>query len=108
MGRSKNHTTNTYRIQTSKIFYPEEKRVYRCHNCKIYFRNCRSFGGHKGKCKVNVRRSSAPQSAAQSSVQSSVQKSAQPNVPRRRLGSPNLEVYIFYSTISCSSLCNFL
>ena len=59
MGRSKNHTTNTYRIQTSKIFYPEEKRVYRCHNCKIYFRNCRSFGGHKGKCKVNVRRSSA-------------------------------------------------
>jgi len=59
MGRSKNHTTNTYRIQTAKVFYPEEKRLYRCHNCKIFFKNCRAFGGHKGKCKGNVRRSSA-------------------------------------------------
>ena len=58
--RRKTKTVRAERIllQKFRIKYKEIEKVYRCKNCKLQFRNCRSFGGHKGKCQVSLRRKS--------------------------------------------------
>ena len=56
MGRSRNDTSKQSRIQTGRVFYPQTVITYRCSDCNAIFRNCRSYGGHKGKCKIPMQR----------------------------------------------------
>jgi hypothetical protein len=53
MGRS---TSKQSKIKTGRVSYPQTVITYRCRNCKAIFRNCRSYGGHKGKCKIPTQR----------------------------------------------------
>jgi hypothetical protein len=54
----RNKHAGRIQIQNGRIQYNETEKVYRCKNCKLQFRNCRSFGGHKGKCQVSLSRKS--------------------------------------------------